>query len=88
MSEAIGSDEYLPPSGMSSYIVAKSGLKSMLSVCATEFKWLKVRTVMPSFTRTKMLDVFDSRYLEILDTQKKISTPEEVAKLIIKEIVS
>ena len=88
LSEAIGSDEYLPPSGMSSYIVAKSGLKSMLSVCATEFKWLKVRTVMPSFTRTKMLDVFDSRYLDILDSQKKISTPEEVAKLIIKEIVS
>jgi hypothetical protein len=34
-----------------------------------------------------MLDVFDSRYLEILDKQKKISTPENVAKLIINEII-
>jgi len=59
----------------------------MLSVCAVEFNWLKVRTVTPSFTKTKMLDVFDERYLEMLDNQKKISTPENVAKLIIKEII-
>ena len=35
----------------------------------------------------KMVDVFDSRYLELLDGQKKISSPENVAKLIIDEII-
>ena len=87
LSKAIGSQKEQVAKSMSSYIIAKSALKSMLSVCAAEFNWLKVRTVTPSFTKTKMLDVFDPRYLELLDGQKKISTPENVAKLIINEII-
>jgi short-subunit dehydrogenase len=87
LSKAIGSQKEQVAKSMSSYIIAKSALKSMLSVCAAEFNWLKVRTVAPSFTKTKMLDVFDSRYLELLDGQKKFSTPENVAKLIINEII-
>jgi len=87
LSKAIGSEKEKMATSMSSYIIGKTALKSMLSVCAVEFNWLKVRTITPSFTKTKMLDVFDSRYLEILDNKKKISTPENVAKLIIKEII-
>ena len=87
LSKAIGSEQEQVATGMSSYIIAKSALKSMLSICSAEFNWLKVRTVIPSFTKTKMLDVFDKRYLEMLDGQKKISTPENVAKLIFKEII-
>ena len=87
LSKAMGSEKDQTATSMSSYIIAKSALKSMLSVCAAEFNWLKIRTVIPNFTKTKMLDVFDSRYLEILDKQKKISTPENVAKLIINEII-
>lgn len=87
LSRSIGSEKEQVATSMSSYVIAKTALKSMLSVCAVEFNWLKVRTVTPSFTKTKMLDVFDERYLEMLDNQKKISTPENVAKLIIKEII-
>ena len=87
LSKAIGSEQEEVATSMGSYIIAKSAFKSMLSVCAAEFNWLKVRTVTPSFTKTKMLDVFDERYLEILDSKKKISTPESVAKLIIDEII-
>lgn len=86
LSKAIGSENEQTATNMCSYIIAKSALKSMLSVCAAEFNWLSVRTVTPSFTKTKMLNVFDSRYIEILDKQKKISTPEEVAELIIDKI--
>ena len=87
LSKAIGSEKEKVATSMSSYIIAKSALKSMLSVCAVEFNWLKVRTIIPSFTKTKMLDVFDPRYLEMLDSKQKISTPENVAKLIINEII-
>ena len=73
---------------MGAYVIAKETLKSMLSVCSAEYPWLKIRTVSPGFTKTEMLNVFDPRYLEIMQTQKKISTPEEVAQLIINEIIS
>ena len=72
---------------MGAYIIAKGALKTMLSVCAAEHPWLKVRTINPSFTKTKMLDVFDPRYLELAQSEKQFTTPEEVAQLIIKEIM-
>jgi NAD(P)-dependent dehydrogenase (short-subunit alcohol dehydrogenase family) len=73
---------------MCAYVVAKAALNSLLSVCSAEYPWLKVRTVTPGFTRTSMLDVFDSRYLEMIQAQNKISTPEEVARLVIEKIRS
>ena len=73
---------------MGAYVVAKAALNSLLSVCSVEYPWLKVRTVTPGFTRTPMLDVFDSRYLEMMQAQKEISTPEEVARIIIEKIKS
>ena len=88
LTNAIGSDSQLPVAGMSSYIIAKSALKTMLQTCKSEFPWLKIKTVTPGFTKTKMLDVFDSRFIEILNSQKKISSPEYVAKTIVKEIIS
>lgn len=88
LTQAMGSKNYPPATGIGAYIIAKGALKTMLSVCAAEYPWLKVRTINPSFTKTKMLDVFDSRYLDILESKKKISTPLEVAQLIIKEILS
>ncbi len=88
LTQAIGTNSQLPATGMGAYIIAKGALKTMLSVCAAEYPWLKVRTINPSFTKTKMLDVFDPRYLDILDYQKKISTPQKIAQLIIKEITN
>ena len=73
---------------MGAYVVAKAALNSLLSVCLAEHPWLKVRTVSPGFTKTPMLEVFDPRYLELIQMQNKISTPEEVALLIIENIKS
>ncbi|WP_397599664.1 SDR family oxidoreductase [Silvanigrella sp.] len=86
LTQAIGSDTRAPATGMGAYIIAKSALSSMLSICSAEYPWLKVRMIEPSFTKTKMLDVFDSRYLEMVQSKGQISTPEEVAQLIIEKI--
>ncbi|MEC9415758.1 MAG: SDR family oxidoreductase [Pseudomonadota bacterium] len=87
LSAAIGNENQPPTSGMGAYIIAKSAMKEMLRVCSTEYSWLKVRTIKPGFTKTKMLDVFDPRYLELAQSEKQFSTPEEVAQLIIEEIM-
>ena len=88
LTQAIGTDAQPPATGMGAYVVAKAALNSLLSVCAAEYPWLNVRTVTPGFTKTQMLDVFDSRYLEMLQAQNKVSTPEEVAQIIIEKIKS
>ena len=71
---------------MGSYVVAKSALKSLLSICSAEYSWLKVRTVSPGFTKTPMLDVFDPRYPEMVHARKPILAPEEVALDILEQI--
>ena len=88
LTKAIGVDGNPPATGMCSYVVAKTALNSLLSVCSAEYPWLKVATVTPGFTKTTMLEVFDSRYLEMIQTQNKISTPEEIANQIIQMIKS
>ena len=88
LTKALGSDTHLPATGMSAYVIAKAALKSMLSVCIAEHPWLKVRTVNPGFTKTKMLRVFDSRYLDLARAQQPFSSPQDIAQLIIKEILS
>lgn len=88
LTKAISSDRHPPATGMAAYVIAKAALNSLLSVCSAEYPWLKVRTVTPGFTKTPMLDVFDSRYLEMIQAQNKISTPEEVARQIIEKIKS
>jgi NAD(P)-dependent dehydrogenase (short-subunit alcohol dehydrogenase family) len=88
LTNAIGSDVQLPATGMAAYVVSKVALKGLLSVCSAEYPWLKVRSVSPGFTNTKMLEVFDARYLEMLQFQNKISKPEDIAQLIIEKIKS
>lgn len=88
LTKAIGSDGEPPATGMGAYVVAKAALSSLLSVCSAEYPWLKVRTVAPGFTKTPMLNVFDPRYLEMMQLQNKISTPEDIARLIIEKIQS
>ena len=87
LSEAIGSENEAPVTGMGSYVVAKSALKSLLTVCSAEYPWLNVKTVSPGFTKTPMLDVFDPRYIEIIQAKAKISSPEAVAQQIMEHFV-
>ena len=86
LTEAIGSKDRPPATGMGSYVVAKTALKSLLSICSAEYSWLKVRTVSPGFTKTPMLDVFDPRYLEMAHARTPILAPEEVAMHIMEQI--
>ena len=88
LTKALGTDLLLPEVGMSSYIIAKGAMKTMLSACAAEYPWLKVCTISPGFTKTQMLKVFDSRYLEMAEAQTPFLSSREVAQLIIGEILS
>lgn len=88
LSEAMGSENRLPITGMGAYVIAKTALRGMLSVCAAEYPWLHVRTVSPSFTKTRMLDVFDERYLKQMQARIPFASAEDVARLVLKEIVS
>lgn len=72
---------------MSAYLLAKSAQKNLLNLFAKEYPWLKIRFAHPSFTRTRMLDIFDPRYLELLADKMPILEPEDVANLIVKEIL-
>jgi NAD(P)-dependent dehydrogenase (short-subunit alcohol dehydrogenase family) len=88
LSKAIGDECNIPVAGMGAYLIAKASMRSMLAIAAVENPWLKVRTVSPGFTRTPMLDVFDSRYLEVAFRQQKVMEPVEVAQLILESIQS
>lgn len=86
LSEAMGSANHPPVTGMGAYVVAKAALRAMLSVCAAEYPWLRVRTVSPGFTKTRMLDVFDERYLEQMQAKTPFARAEDVARLVLREI--
>jgi 3-oxoacyl-[acyl-carrier protein] reductase len=88
LTEAIGSIDRPPATGMGSYVIAKIALKGMLSICSTEYPWLKIKTISPGFTKTPMLDVFDQRYLEMVHARTPILAPEDVATDIMNQIVS
>jgi len=88
LSEAMGGENRPPFTGMGAYVIAKTALRGMLSVCAAEYPWLRVRTVSPGFTKTGMLDVFDERYLEQMQEKAPFASAEDVARLVLREIVS
>ena len=87
LTDAMAGDSKLAASGMGAYIIAKTALRGMLDVCAAENTWLKVRSFSPSFTKTDMLKVFDDRYLEMVEAKKSFASPEEVAELILEEML-
>jgi len=86
LSKAIGDDNQPVATQMGAYVIAKTGLKSLLEIYAAECPWLTVKTITPSYTKTRMLDVFDPRYVELLQEKNKISTPEEIAQQIIEKL--
>ena len=86
LTEAIGSEDRPPATGMGSKKKKKTALKGLLAICSAEYSWLKVRTVSPGFTKTPMLDVFDPRYLEMVHARTPILDPEEVAMQIMEKI--
>ncbi len=87
LSRAMG-DEHTPAaSGLGAYVIAKHGLSGVLSLLAAEYSWLRVRSVKPGYTETRMLEAFDSRFLELARSKAPFSTPTEVASRIVQEAV-
>jgi NAD(P)-dependent dehydrogenase (short-subunit alcohol dehydrogenase family) len=88
LSQAMGSPD-LAAKNMGSYIIAKYGLLGLLKTLETEYSWLNVISVKPGYTETKMLDVYDDRFLDQLREKEPIdrfSLPEEIAQEIIMRI--
>ena len=83
-------DDTSPGMGqMGAYVIAKSGLLGVLGAAKAEFPWLDIGSIRPSFTDTKMLEAFDSRYLDAMrakDPRGRFSTPTEVSQEIFELI--
>ncbi len=67
---------------MGGYTVGKFGLAGLLALYQAEFKWLRVHTVSPGFTDTKMLDAFDHRFIDAMREQGRVGSPDSIAKQI------
>ena len=88
LTQAMG-DEHTPASpGLGAYVIAKHGMSGMLALLAAEYPWLRVRSVKPGYTDTRMLDAFDPRFLELQRAKAPFSTPRQVAANILSEIYS
>jgi NAD(P)-dependent dehydrogenase (short-subunit alcohol dehydrogenase family) len=91
LTEAIGvpgSTGALPKvmSSMGAYAISKFGLLGVIAQLNTEFPWLRVSSVMPGFTETDMLKVFDQRFLDQLRQQGAFAKPEDVAVEIVDRL--
>ncbi|MBT3068516.1 SDR family NAD(P)-dependent oxidoreductase [Rhodoferax sp. U11-2br] len=86
LSQAMGDESHKAASGMGAYIIAKYGMAGLLAVLAADYPWLRVRSVRPGYTETRMLAAFDARFL---DTQRDLTpfqTPQQVAAQILREV--
>ncbi|MBW2975076.1 SDR family oxidoreductase [Candidatus Woesearchaeota archaeon] len=74
------------PVRMSSYIAAKSGLFGLMNGISKELDQFNIRVlgISPSFVKTKLLNAFPSKLIEI--QRDRIINTEEIAKLVLKMI--
>jgi len=83
LSKAMGAEGGRATAEMGAYVVAKYGLAGLLAAVAGEYPWLRVRSVSPGYTETRMLDAFDERFLTLQRQQQPFQTPQEVAAQIL-----
>ena len=84
LSQAMGGDDgYGAASGMGAYVIGKYGLAGVLALLAADYPWLRVRTVKPGYTETRMLKVFDERFLDMQRATQVFQTPAQVAAEIV-----
>lgn len=89
LSEAMGdANGSSAASCMGGYVIGKYGLAGVLASLAADYPWLRVTTVKPGYTETRMLDVFDARFLAQQRARQAFQTPDEVAAQIVKEVVA
>ena len=85
LTTAMGSADSPATAGMGAYVIGKHGMAGVLALLAADYPWLRVRSVSPSFTETKMLDAFDPRFLDLQRAKAPFQTPGFVARQILKE---
>jgi 3-oxoacyl-[acyl-carrier protein] reductase len=89
LSQAMGGDDgHGAASGMGAYVIGKYGLAGVLALLAADYPWLRVRTVKPGYTETRMLKVFDERFLEMQRATQAFQTPAQVATKIVMEAIA
>lgn len=86
-SQAMGSNDQPAMAGMGAYTISKFGLSGVLALLSSEFKWLNVVTISPGFTQTKMLEVFDTRFLEQMSAKASFQNPDEIATQILSHFI-
>jgi NAD(P)-dependent dehydrogenase (short-subunit alcohol dehydrogenase family) len=85
---AMGDGRSGASSGMGAYVVAKHGLLGVLELLAADYPWLRVRSVRPGYTETRMLEAFDERFLALQRAKSVFQPPEAVAALIVDEAIT
>ena len=86
LSQVMGDASGRAASGFGAYVIAKHGMAGLLAVLAADYPWLRVRSVRPGYTETRMLAAFDERFLAQQRAKSPFQTPEDVAAQILAEI--
>lgn len=87
LTQAMGDGAAGAASGMGAYVIAKHGMAGMLALLAADHPWLRVGSVKPGYTETRMLAAFDERFLAMQREKAAFQTPEQVASLILEEAI-
>ena len=66
---------------MGAYSIGKNALRSLIELVQVEYQWLNVSYIYPGFTDTKMLEAFDTRFIEHLRLSGQLSSPEKWGKI-------
>jgi NAD(P)-dependent dehydrogenase (short-subunit alcohol dehydrogenase family) len=85
LSAGMGGEHDGAAPGMGAYTIGKHGMAGVLALAAADYPWLRVRSVKPGYTETKMLVAFDDRFLQMQREKAAFQTPELVAGLILQE---
>jgi NAD(P)-dependent dehydrogenase (short-subunit alcohol dehydrogenase family) len=85
LSRAMGDESGRAAPGMGAYTIGKFGMAGVLALAAADYPWLRVRSVSPGYTETKMLSAFDERFLQLQREKTAFLAPESVAGLILQE---
>lgn len=87
LSRAMGDASHAAAPGLGAYTIAKHGMAGLLAVLAADYPWLRVRSVRPGYTETRMLSAFDERFLAHQREKAAFQTPQEIAAEILREIL-
>ena len=85
LTQAMGDERGPAASGMGAYVIAKHGMAGVLSLLAADYPWLRVGSVKPGYTETRMLSAFDDRFLATQRERAPFQTPEQVAVRVTEE---